>query len=105
MCKRGLPEHKSKHLLSWNMKADSGVPSRGKKKDDEDERESNLFALPFNPLKYGLECAISKAAFLTSFLVILISNAHSLWSEVESISEWFVNTCQNISTSHEDLLH
>jgi hypothetical protein len=67
------------------------------------ERESNLFALPFNSLEYCLECAVGKAAVLASFLIILISNAHSLWTEVESIPERLVNAIQNITASHENL--
>lgn len=98
-------KHKKKHLLSWNRKFDDGVISHGLEKEDGNERKSNLFALSFNSLEYGLECAIGKAAFLTSFLIILISNAHSLGSEVKSVPEWFVNACQNVSTGHEDLLH
>lgn len=87
------------------MEADWSLHCGGQGKGDRDRRESNLFALPFNPFEYGLECAIGKAALLASFLIILVSCAHPLWSKVESISEWFVNTSQDVTTGHEDLLH
>jgi hypothetical protein len=73
------------------------------RKEDWDKGESNLFALPLNPLEYSLESAIGKATILASLLVILVSCTHSLGSKIEGISERFVNTSQYISAGHEDL--
>jgi len=73
------------------------------RKEGRDKRESNLFALPLNPLEYGFESTIGEATLVASLLIIFISCAHSLWSKVEGISEGFVNTSQYISTGHEDL--
>ena len=64
---------------------------------------SNLFAFSLNPLEYGFECTICEPTLLAGFLVFFVSGAQPLGAKVEGVTEWFVNTCESVLSSHEDL--
>ena len=64
---------------------------------------SNLFAFPLNAIEYGLESALREPALLASLLIVLVSRAHSLGSEVECVAKRLMDASQDVSTGHEDL--
>lgn len=82
----------------------SVVRQLGGQGQEEGGSGSNLFAFSLNPLEYGLEGALRKSSLLASILIILVSGAESLGSEVERITKWLMNAGQDISACHEDLM-
>lgn len=78
-------------------KATRGVQRR------EGKAMSNLFPCLLDPFKYGGERAVCETARRASSLVLLVSRAEPFRTEVEGVSEGFVDAIEDVRLRHEDL--